>query len=72
MNKKIGEFVIKKRKENHLRQEDLALYAGVSTKFIIDLEKGKEALKTDKINDVLSLFGYELGPVRMEKKDEKS
>ena len=72
MNKKIGEFVVKKRKENHLRQEDLALYAGVSTKFIIDLEKGKEALKTDKINDVLSLFGYELGPVRMEKKDEKS
>ena len=72
MNKKIGEFVIKKRKENHLRQEDLALYAGVSTKFIIDLEKGKEALKTDKINDVLSLFGYELGPVRMEKKDEES
>lgn len=72
MNKKIGEFVIKKRKENHLRQEDLALYAGVSTKFIIDLEKGKETLKTDKINDVLSLFGYELGPVRMEKKDEES
>ena len=71
MNKKIGEFVIKKRKENHLRQEDLALYAGVSTKFIIDLEKGKETLKTDKINDVLSLFGYELGPVRMEKKDEE-
>ena len=72
MNKKIGEFVIKKRKENHLRQEDLALYAGVSTKFIIDLEKGKDTLRTDKINDVLSLFGYELGPIRMERKDEES
>ena len=41
---KIGEFVKQKRKENNLKQEDLALYAGVSTKFISQLENGKEMM----------------------------
>lgn len=65
--KKIGEFVKSKRKANKLRQEDLALYAGVSTKFIVELESGKEALRTDKINDVLNLFDCELGVVKKER-----
>lgn len=54
----------KKRKENHLKQEDLALYAGVSTQFISQLENGKETLKLDKINQVLSIFDYELSPTK--------
>lgn len=61
---KIGQFVKEKRKENHLKQEDLALYAGVSTKFISQLENGKETLKLDKINQVLSIFDYELSPTK--------
>lgn len=62
--KKIGQFVKTKRKENKLRQEDLALYAGVSTKFIVELESGKNTLRADKVNDVLNLFDCELGVVR--------
>lgn len=61
---KIGEFVKQKRKENNLKQEDLALYAGVSTKFISQLENGKETLKLDKINQVLAIFDSELIPSR--------
>lgn len=44
---KIGDFVKSERKKNGLKQEDLALYAGVSTKFISQLENGKETLKLD-------------------------
>lgn len=61
---KIGQFVKEKRKENRLKQEDLALYAGVSMKFISQLENGKETLKLDKINQVLSIFDYELSPTK--------
>ena len=61
---KIGKFIKEKRKENNLKQEDLALYAGVSTKFISQLENGKETLKLDKINQVLSIFDCELTPTK--------
>ena len=37
----IGEFVKKQRKLNNLKQEELALYAGVSPKFISQLENGE-------------------------------
>ena len=60
----IGEFVKKQRKLNNLKQEDLALYAGVSTKFISQLENGKETLKLDKVNQVLAIFDCELGPIK--------
>lgn len=68
MENQIANFVKAKRKENKLRQEDLALYADVSTKFIVELESGKNTVRLDKVNDVLSLFGCELGVV---KKDSK-
>lgn len=40
----------------------MALYAGVSTKFISQLENGKETLKLDKKNKVLAIFDAELVP----------
>ena len=39
----LGKAVREMRKKNGLRQEDLALYAGVSAKFIHDLEKRSSA-----------------------------
>ena len=44
-------------------QEELAIKAGVGIRFIREMEKGKETLQMDKVNQVLKLFGYELGPV---------
>jgi len=56
-------FIKQKRKELKLTQEDLALNAGVGLRFIRDLEQGKTTLRLDKVNDVLVLFGKEVGVI---------
>jgi y4mF family transcriptional regulator len=56
-------FVKQKRKELKLTQVDLALNAGVGLRFIRDLEQGKKTLRLDKVNDVLALFGKEVGVI---------
>ncbi|MGY3055672.1 y4mF family transcriptional regulator [Pedobacter sp. UYEF25] len=56
-------FVKGKRKQLGLTQEELALNAGVGLRFVRDLEQGKETLRLDKVNDVLALFGKEVGVV---------
>ena len=60
MSKELGKF-----KQNGIKQEDLALYANVSMKFISQLENGKSGLRLDKVNDVLRVFGYQLGPMEI-------
>lgn len=59
----ISLFVKRKRKELKLTQEDLAFNAGVGLRFVRDLEQGKESLRLDKVNDVLALFGKEVGVI---------
>lgn len=56
-------FVKKKRKSVELTQPELAEKAGVGLRFIRELEQGKESLRLDKVNQVLQLFGYEVGAV---------
>ncbi len=56
-------FMKEKRKELGLTQEDLALNAGVGLRFIRDLEQGKKTLRLDKVNDVLALFGKQVGVI---------
>lgn len=58
-------FLKEKRANSQLTQIDLAEKAGVGLRFIRDLEQGKETLRLDKVNQVLKLFGYVLGPVEM-------
>lgn len=60
----ISKFVKEKRKKIGLTQEELAVRAGVGLRFIRDLEQGKRTIQLDKINQVLNLFGHELGPVK--------
>ncbi|WP_235890155.1 helix-turn-helix domain-containing protein [Flavobacterium gawalongense] len=38
--------------------------AGVGLRFVRDLEQGKETVRLDKVNQVLQLFGYQVGAVR--------
>jgi y4mF family transcriptional regulator len=64
MNKLLIEFVKSRRKALNLTQEVLAKKAGVGLRFVRDLEQGKINLRMDKVNQVLSLFGHELAPVR--------
>ncbi len=56
-------FVKQKRAELKLTQEDLALHAGVGLRFVRDLEQGKKTIRLDKVNDVLALFGKEVGVI---------
>lgn len=62
-------YVKAKRKQNKLTQPELALKAGVGLRFVRDLEQGKKTMRMDKVNDVLRLFGGELGviPLNREK-----
>ncbi len=59
----LGVFVKTKRKAVRLTQPELAEKAGVGLRFIRKLEQGKKTLRLDKVNQVLRLFGSELGPV---------
>jgi len=60
---KIAEFVKSRRKKLGMTQTDIANKAGVGLRFIRDLEQKKATVRCDKVNQVLSLFGHELGPV---------
>jgi y4mF family transcriptional regulator len=56
-------FVKARRKSVNLTQPELAEKAGVGLRFIRELEQGKQSLRLDKVNQVLQLFGYEVGPI---------
>jgi y4mF family transcriptional regulator len=60
----LANFVKDKRKSVKLTQPELAEKAGVGLRFIRELEQGKETLRLDKVNQVLQLFGYEVGVVK--------
>jgi y4mF family transcriptional regulator len=59
----LANFVKTKRKAVKLTQPELAEKAGVGLRFIRELEQGKESLRLDKVNQVLQLFGYQVGAV---------
>ncbi|EAT59152.1 transcriptional regulator, putative [Chlorobium ferrooxidans DSM 13031] len=50
-----------------MTQPELLAKAGTGLHFIRDLEQGKKTLRMDKVNQVLSLFRYERGPVEQER-----
>jgi y4mF family transcriptional regulator len=64
----LADFLKEKRKQANLTQPVLAAKAGVGLRFIRELEQGKTTLKMDKVNQVLKLFGQELGPVPLNRK----
>lgn len=63
----LAQFVKDKRKELGLTQEELSAKAGVGLRFVRELERGKITLQMNKVNQVLKLFGYELGPVHIDR-----
>jgi len=60
----LRDFIKHRRKQLQLTQPVIAKKAGVGLRFIRELEQGKTTLRLDKVNQVLKLFGYEMGPVR--------
>jgi y4mF family transcriptional regulator len=61
----ISSFIKYHRKRLNLTQENLADKAGVGIRFIRELEQGKQSLQLDKVNQVLSLFGYSVSPTKL-------
>ncbi len=55
-----------------MTQKEMSEKSGVGIRFIRELERGKETLKMDKVNQVLDLFGYELGPIETNRNNEES
>lgn len=62
-SKTIGEFVRSRRKANNFTQQQLGELAGVGTRLISELERGKTTLRMDAVNKVLRVFGKMLGCV---------
>ena len=61
----IADFVREMRRKFNLTQVDLAEKSGVGLRFVRELEQGKQTLRMDKVNQVLSLFGHQVGAVDM-------
>ena len=58
------------RKEHNITQVELSEKSGVGLRFVRELEQGKQTLRLDKVNQILNLFGCEVGVVPMIKTDE--
>lgn len=63
----LSEYIKEQRKQYRLTQEQLAERSGVGLRFVREMEQGKATLRMDKVNQVLALFGAELGPVQSER-----
>ena len=63
MSNTLSSYIKDMRKQFGLTQVDLAAKSGVGLRFVRELEQGKETLRLDKVNQVLLLFGQEVGPV---------
>lgn len=59
----LSQFVKAMRKEHSLTQVELSEKSGVGLRFVRELEQGKQTLRLDKVNQVLNLFGAEVGVV---------
>jgi len=59
----LGDFVRTRRKASRLSQKDLGELAGVGTRFISELERGKPTVRLNEVNKVLAVFGKRLGIV---------
>ena len=60
-------FVRQRRRKLKLTQQQLAAKSGVGLRFIRDIEQGKASLRMDKVNQVLLMFGHELGPLPLDR-----
>lgn len=63
----LANFVKQRRKEVNLTQKEFAERAGVALTVIRKIEQSKTNLNMENVNQVLSMFGHELGPISIKK-----
>jgi y4mF family transcriptional regulator len=59
----LADFVRSRRRYLKLSQLKLAQVSGVGLRFVRELEQGKATLQLDKVDQVLRVFGYQVGAV---------
>ena len=67
----LSKYVKAMRKQYNLTQVELSEKSGVGLRLVRELEQGKQTLRHDKINQILNLFGSEVGVVPLSKTDER-
>ena len=72
MENSLSGFVKEMRMQFGLTQVDLAEKSGVGLRFVRELEQGKTTLRLDKVNQVLALFGRQVGAVRIGNEEDKA
>ena len=66
----LGRYVRQRRRVNRMSQDELALLAGVGRRFVSELERGKTSARLDKVEEVLRVFGKQLGIVDRRRVDD--
>ena len=61
----LSKYVKAMRKQYNLTQVELSEKSGVGLRLVRELEQGKQTLRFDKVNQILNLFGSEVGVVPM-------
>lgn len=56
----VADLVQQRRKELGLTQAEAALLAGVSPRFVFDVENGKRSVALDRLTRLLKALGLEL------------
>lgn len=67
---RLSKYVKAMRKQYNLTQVELSEKSGVGLRLVRELEQGKQTLRMDKVNQILNLFGSEIGPIPMVKGNE--
>ena len=67
----LSKYVKAMRKQYNLTQVELSEKSGVGLRFVRELEQGKTTLRLDKVNQILNLFGSEVGVVKQIKSNEQ-
>ena len=66
----LSKYVKAMRKQYNLTQVELSEKSGGGLRLVRELEQGKQTLRLDKVNQILNLFGSEVGVVPMTKSNE--
>lgn len=66
----LAKYVKAMRRQYNLTQVELSEKSGVGLRLVRELEQGKQTLRMDKVNQILNLFGSEIGVVQMTKGEE--
>ena len=61
----LSKYVKAMRKQYNFTQVELSEKSGVGLRLVRELEQGKQTLRLDKVNQILNLFGSEVGVVPM-------